>query len=529
MPEDAQPNENTLNASIPSIRPARNIPQSRVATAYPYSSKRPSDRSYPASPAKRRRLDKPPQKQILRRELPPACRKGAVGCHRERKQFVAHEIERLQKSVLGLKVISHSFEGGAVLFACTQADILMLPLASSLKGTEPNEPRQPKVEPPSEYSPPPNPIISTVVGPPRIFHSGTLSFSPGLPMTGEASRESVGVGRTASALETHFDDPKPVAEVMFGKHGPPKATAAVTQTSKTLGYEIVKPTSLPAPRESLRDSVVLGRTSSALDDPKPIAELMFGKQGPPRPVSTTTQNSNSNRPLSTPGSGPSKPRPPTAPRETLRESVASLANDLDDPVSVGEVMFGKQGPPRLPSSTARSSVPHTSTIPVSSLPLSVKPTPATASTPVTHSLPNIASQPNSTTNVHPIPPTSHQLEPLLVEHAYKLDGDEFRIPFAQQRDKFRRFLCGSLQPSSVIVSMYGAVEGVDVAARRHWLLAQGPNPTKEAVDDACLVNDGNRSVMILAHARDNQQLSLINPHNSLGVSLPLVSVICGSQ
>ncbi|KAJ7047548.1 WD40-repeat-containing domain protein [Mycena alexandri] len=520
MPEDAQPNDlrgRSVATAIPSIRPARNVPQSRIATAHPHSFKRSSDRSYPAFPAKRRRLDKPVQKEI---RLPPACRKGAVGCHRERKQFIAHEIERLQKSVLGLKVISHSFVGDAVLFACTQADILNCSLAPapSLNGTQPNEPQQLEVEPPSEYSPPPNPIISTVVGPPRIFQSGTLSFSPGIPV--EAPRESVVVGRTSGALETHLDDPKPAAEVMFGKHGPPKATSAVTQTSKTpvsaAGSGIVKPTSLPGPRESLRESVVVSRASSALDDPKPVAEIMFGKHGPPRPASTTT--SKNNGPLSTLGSGPSRPRPPTAPRDTSRESAAWLASDLDDPVPVSEIMFGMQGPPKLPPSTARSSVPPMNTIIMSNLaPRSVKPTPATASIPVTHSpsLPNIAAQPNSTANVHPIPSTSHPLEPSLVDHAYELDGDEFRIPFAQQRDKLRRFLCDSLQ-SSVTVSMYGTVEGVDVVSRKHWLLAHGPNPTKEAVDDACLVNDGNRSVVILAHGRDNQQLSLLNPHNSLG-------------
>ncbi|KAJ6539168.1 WD40-repeat-containing domain protein [Mycena capillaripes] len=49
-----------------------------------------------------------------------------------------------------------------------------------------------------------------------------------------------------------------------------------------------------------------------------------------------------------------------------------------------------------------------------------------------------------------------------------------------------------------------------LTARRHRLIAQGASPTKEAVDDACLVTDGTRSVVILGHGRDNQQLSLIN-------------------
>jgi hypothetical protein len=52
-----------------------------------------------------------------------------------------------------------------------------------------------------------------------------------------------------------------------------------------------------------------------------------------------------------------------------------------------------------------------------------------------------------------------------------------------------------------------------LTAPRHWLVAQGPTPIKEAVDDACVVADGNRSIVILAHSRDEQQLSLINPTN----------------
>jgi hypothetical protein len=65
-----------------------------------------------------------------------------------------------------------------------------------------------------------------------------------------------------------------------------------------------------------------------------------------------------------------------------------------------------------------------------------------------------------------------------------------------------------------------------LTAPRHWLVAQGPIPIKEAVDDACVVADGNRSIVIVAHSRDEQQLSLINPTN---VSLSLTELGCTSE
>lgn len=147
MPEDAQPNDlrGRNNATgVPFIHPSREISHSRD---FPFSGrtsfKRPSD-SYAASPAKRRRLDKVDKsRKEIRRELPPGCRKGAAGCHRERKQFIAHEIESLQKSGLGLKVVSHTVADDAVVFICTQLDILNCSLAPNLPVQEKEQ--QPKV------------------------------------------------------------------------------------------------------------------------------------------------------------------------------------------------------------------------------------------------------------------------------------------------------------------------------------------------------------------------------------------------
>ena len=74
---------------------------------------------------------------------------------------------------------------------------------------------------------------------------------------------------------------------------------------------------------------------------------------------------------------------------------------------------------------------------------------------------------------------------------------------------FGRCRCGSSQVSPSINKFLLLF----LTTQRHWLIAKGPIPTKEAVDDACLVTDGDRSVVILGHNRDNQQLSLINTNN----------------
>lgn len=151
MSEDRQPNDlrgRNTTVGIPSIRPARNIPQSRDSPSSARTSfKRPFDRSYTASPAKRRRLEFEPAQREIRRELPPACRKGVPDCHRQRKLFIIHEIECLQKSRLGLTVVSHSVKDGAVFFLCTQADILNCSLApsSTLNEIPQKEHIQPKV------------------------------------------------------------------------------------------------------------------------------------------------------------------------------------------------------------------------------------------------------------------------------------------------------------------------------------------------------------------------------------------------
>lgn len=153
MPEDAQPNDlrgRSFASRIPSIRPTNTIPRNNHFSSLARTSyKRPSDHSYVAvSPTKRRKLDKskPVQKEIVV-ELPFACRKGQSGCHSLRKQFIAHETDRLQKSGRGLTVLGHAVKDEAIHFLCTQDDLLNCVLAPSspMKKLQQKEPIQPKV------------------------------------------------------------------------------------------------------------------------------------------------------------------------------------------------------------------------------------------------------------------------------------------------------------------------------------------------------------------------------------------------
>ncbi|KAJ6599243.1 hypothetical protein DFH09DRAFT_29733 [Mycena vulgaris] len=235
MPEDAQPNDlrgrSAPAMGISSVRPSRSIPKSHDHRS---SFKRPPDRSYNASPSKRRRVDTPSHNEIIC-QLPATCRKGASGCKQARKQFITLEIERLQNSDRGLKVIQHTVVDDAVCFTCIQVDILNCSLAPSSQlvnhGVEQKEQIQPKVEP--RFSPPPAPTISVVAGPPRVFKSGTLSLKSVAPVTSKTFRERVVVPRTSGSSGPDLDHSIPVAELLFGKQGPPtqKPSASIAETS----------------------------------------------------------------------------------------------------------------------------------------------------------------------------------------------------------------------------------------------------------------------------------------------------------
>ncbi|KAJ7742442.1 WD40-repeat-containing domain protein [Mycena maculata] len=427
MPEDAQPNDlrgRQGHTGAPSVRPTRPIPRSRdyLPSGARALFKRPSDPSYPASPspAKRRRIDKPPRKESRKeprkeivRELPPACRKGAPDSHRQRQQFISREIEYLQETKPGLKVSSYTVGVSTVSFLCLEVDILncsLAPSAASGSQMQRNGRSQTKVEPPTQYLPAPDPIISTIAGPTRSFKSGILSFEPPLLGSTDVIRERAVIPRPPRAPEANLDDLTPVAELLFGKQGPSKSTKASSSTAVTAisGAKSAAPSSSGAQRVKLLPQSQLQATAST--------EL------------------------------------PLLPRAQSKDksSIQALSNTSTEPSSTGAI----------------SAPPHPS------LGFGVL-------------LPG-------------------------GDHGYEPDGDEFRIPIRLQHDKLRRFLCGTTPAASIVISMYGNIEGVDIASRNHWPIDQGPNPMKGAVEDACLVIDGDRSLTVLGHGRDTHQLSLIN-------------------
>ncbi|KAF8211278.1 hypothetical protein K438DRAFT_1709338 [Mycena galopus ATCC 62051] len=405
MSEDAQPNDlrgRNLAPSVPSIRPARMIPSSHhFSSSARTSFKRPFDRSHvAASPTKRRKLENPKldnrkvdNRRKIVRELPLACRKGQMGCNSKRKEFIVDETERLRGH--GLKVLTHTIEDGvAVHFLCTQEDILNCFLAPSLpiKRTPQKERSQPKVERPPQILPPPNPLISTIPGPPRVFKSGTLSFSVELPVAAEASEERVVVNYSSGAFDTDLDHPMPVAELMFGKQGPPKPPSSVA------------PAYVSAPA--------------------------------PTPVSS---------------SGSQIVKPPLQPRS---RAAASVTQSVSLPTDVAAAKLPLTSQPTSSAAAPRNPSPS---ILFPSLPQ----VPTTENLPLTDSTSS-----GSATTLHS-PPLSRDLESSLSDcYMCEPDGDEFRIPFRTPQDKLRRFLCGTSPSSSIVVSMHGTLEGVDVASRK---------------------------------------------------------------
>ncbi|KAK7061596.1 WD-repeats-region domain-containing protein [Favolaschia claudopus] len=195
------------------------------------SLKRPFDRSSYGSPSKRRKLDhpktrlatssnpsawKPLARKLAVCELPEGCRKGAPNSHRKREEFIAHETERLQKSALGVKILSCYVRDDFLRLEYTQEDILNCSLAPSspAKGVQHKEPAGPLLPIPLRLESPI--LLSTVHVPLRSFESGTLSFSVAFPINSVAEDESVASQSTSSVDADHSIS---VAELMFGTHG----------------------------------------------------------------------------------------------------------------------------------------------------------------------------------------------------------------------------------------------------------------------------------------------------------------------
>jgi hypothetical protein len=77
-------------------------------------------------------------------------------------------------------------------------------------------------------------------------------------------------------------------------------------------------------------------------------------------------------------------------------------------------------------------------------------------------------------------------------------------------DKPRSVLNASWDSSLVAVSMRGSVESLDISTlefRRN--LRKPAAPAQEFIDDACVLHAGDTSIIILAHAREEKQISYL--------------------
>ncbi|KAF7331935.1 WD-REPEATS-REGION domain-containing protein [Mycena kentingensis (nom. inval.)] len=396
--EDRQPNESLRPKSGPSLiqstrpdtRPdnytrPHSHPHSRPHSRHtrPNAPKRPADNTYPLSPSKRRKLNPPRTiQELVPRQLPQNCRKGAYGSHSSRRSFIASEAERLQAERPGLRVLQHATTDTQVIFTCDVArETIPAPPADTTERAIQNSP-----ELQTRRTPSPSPPLRSAqpIGPFRSFKSGTLSFRVPLKCNGEPE------ARTSA---------------------PP-----VTISTSSFGEQH---TQRRSPGASERASTSVGASAS-----EPALSVSPAPSRPPRSVS--------------------RELPPIATLE--------VEPDSDDD--------------KLPDASE-------------------------------FALANLSRSRRS-----PDP-----------ELMFILDGEDLRLPSRQQHDKLRRLLCdpdGSV-PRSFTVSMQGFLEGVDLDGRTHYNIQQDTDATRRAsVEDACIVANGERTVAILAHGRESQQLSLLD-------------------
>ncbi|KAG2158853.1 uncharacterized protein EDB93DRAFT_1116712 [Suillus bovinus] len=90
-------------------------------------------------------------------------------------------------------------------------------------------------------------------------------------------------------------------------------------------------------------------------------------------------------------------------------------------------------------------------------------------------------------------------------------------------DKPRRVLSAHWNSSLIAVSMRGFVEslGMPNLVSQHNL-RRPTAPTQESVDDACILHAGDTSVIVLAHAREEKQISYLTFQTSMGTKYRVV-------
>jgi len=85
-----------------------------------------------------------------------------------------------------------------------------------------------------------------------------------------------------------------------------------------------------------------------------------------------------------------------------------------------------------------------------------------------------------------------------------------RVPL-DTHDKPRRILGADWNSSLITVSMRGFVESLDISSLVFQRNLRRPAaPAQESVDDACVLHAGDTSIVILAHAREEKQISYLS-------------------
>ncbi|KAG2058868.1 hypothetical protein BDR06DRAFT_950108 [Suillus hirtellus] len=91
-------------------------------------------------------------------------------------------------------------------------------------------------------------------------------------------------------------------------------------------------------------------------------------------------------------------------------------------------------------------------------------------------------------------------------------------------DKPRRILSAHWNSSLITVSMRGFVESLGMPNLVHQHNLRRPAaPTQESVDDACILHAGDTSVVVLAHAREEKQISYLTFQTSRGTNFGVVN------
>ncbi|KAK0467936.1 WD40-repeat-containing domain protein [Desarmillaria tabescens] len=89
--------------------------------------------------------------------------------------------------------------------------------------------------------------------------------------------------------------------------------------------------------------------------------------------------------------------------------------------------------------------------------------------------------------------------------------ETLRLPVGEQYDKARRVLQHPQFPTYLAVSMYGTLEEFEVTpSLKHRPSGYIPTLLREPVDDACVLSNGTRSVVIFSRLQESHQLSAVH-------------------